>query len=60
MAFPTVSAEEMRAGQIMTGAAMAAFIGARFAPRHSQAIRAWVLTIYLVGIGACVVWFMIS
>jgi hypothetical protein len=58
MMLPTVSADEMRAGQIMTGAAMAAFIAARFAPRHGRAIRAAVLTIYVTGIAAFIVWFL--
>ncbi len=59
MTFAPVSAQEMQAGQMLTGLVLAAFIGARFLPRHAARIRVAALAIYLAGIAAFIVWFLI-
>ena len=49
--FGTVSGEEMRMARLVTGAAMAAFIGVGFAPglrEHARAIRWALLGLYLM------------
>lgn len=55
--FSTVSNEEMQAAQIVTGAAMAAFITVGLVPalrRHAAVIRAAVVVLYLLACGALV------
>jgi hypothetical protein len=55
----TVSGDEVRAAQILTGATMAIWLLVGVAPglrRHGRAIRAFVLAAYLVGCGAFLVW----
>ena len=49
--FGTVTGEEMRMARLVTGAAMAAFIGVGFAPglrEHARAIRWALLGLYLL------------
>ena len=49
--FAAISVEDMRIAQIVTGAAMAAFIGVGLAPglrRHSGTIRRALLVAYLL------------
>ena len=55
----TVSGDEVRAAQILTGAAMAIWLLVGVAPglrRHGRAIRTFVLAAYLIGCLALVVW----
>jgi hypothetical protein len=55
----TVSSDEVRAAQVLTGVAMAVWLMVGLAPglrRHAATIRAVVLAIYLVGGGAYVLW----
>jgi hypothetical protein len=55
----TVSGDEVRAAQVLAGAAMAVWLAVGLAPglrRHATTIRAAVLAIYLVGGGAYVLW----
>ncbi|MBN9562099.1 MAG: hypothetical protein J0H14_15435 [Alphaproteobacteria bacterium] len=55
----TVSADEVRAAQVLTGLAMAIWLMVGLAPglrRHATTIRVIVLAVYLVGGGAYVVW----
>jgi hypothetical protein len=55
----TVSGDEARAAQVLTGVAMAVWLMVGFAPglrRHATTIRAVVLAIYLLGGGAYVLW----
>jgi hypothetical protein len=59
MTFPTVTAKEMRAGQMLTWSVLAAFIGARFLPSHARQIRVAALGIYLAGIAAFIIWFLV-
>ena len=40
LAVPPVNPEDVRAGQVMTAAAMAVFVGARFLPQYAWRIRA--------------------
>jgi hypothetical protein len=49
--FGTVSGEEMRTARLITGAAMAAFIGVGFAPglrEHARTIRVALIALYLL------------
>jgi hypothetical protein len=59
MTLPMVSAEEMRAGQLLTGFAMVAFLAAGFLPRYGRQLRLATLAVYLVGIAGFIVWFLI-
>ncbi len=55
----TVSGDELRAAQVLTGAAMAVWLMVGLAPglrRHAGPIRAAVLAAYLIGCGAFLVW----
>ena len=57
--FSTVSGEEMQAARIATGATMALWIGAGLVPglrQHASAIRAAVLTLYLLTFGGFVIY----
>jgi hypothetical protein len=56
--FSAVSGEDMRTAQIVTGVAMALFVGVSVAPglrRHTAAIRLALLVVYLVVCGVFVV-----
>ncbi len=56
--FSTVSGEEMQAARIVTGAAMALWIGVGLVPglqRHARAIRRAVLALYLLTVGGFVI-----
>ncbi len=49
--FGTVTGEEMRMARLVTGAAMAAFIGVGFVPalrEHARAFRVALLALYLL------------
>jgi hypothetical protein len=59
MDFPPVSPEEMRASQLLTGFVMAAFVGAAFFPRHAVRIRAVTLGLYLAGIAALIIVYLL-
>lgn len=53
--FGPVSAEDMRAAQIITGAAMALWLSIRFVPglqRHATRAQIGVLVLYLIGCAA--------
>jgi len=53
--FGPVSAEDMRAAQIITGAAMALWLGIRFVPglqRHAGRAQGTLLVLYLIGCAA--------
>ena len=55
--FSAVSGEDMRAAQIVTGAAMAAFIGVGLVPAfrpHAAMIRGVLLVLYLITCAAVV------
>ena len=55
--FASVSAEDMRAAQIVTGATLAAFIGVGLVPglrQHAARIRAVLLAAYLLAFAALV------
>ena len=55
--FSAVSSEEMHAAQVVTGAAMAAFVVAGLIPglrRHAPTIRGILLVVYLVTCAAFV------
>ena len=55
--FDSVSAEDMRAAQIVTGATLAAFIGVGLVPglrEHAVRIRAILLVVYLLAFGIVV------
>lgn len=55
----TVSVDEVRTAQVLTGVAMAVWLMVGLAPglrRHATAIRGIVLAIYLAGVGGYVVW----
>jgi hypothetical protein len=57
--FDAVPAEQMRQAQIVTGFAMAAFIGAGVVPGlrpYAATIRLVLLVVYLVACGAFVAW----
>jgi hypothetical protein len=59
MTFPTVTADEMRAGQLLTGFVMAAFVGAYLVPGRARQIRIGALAIYLAGIAGFILWFLL-
>lgn len=57
--FSTVSVEEMQAARIVTGAAMALWIGVGLVPglrQYAGAIRRAVLTLYLLAFGGFVIY----
>jgi hypothetical protein len=57
--FSAVTAEQMRQAQIITGLAMAAFIGIGVVPglrQHAGRIRLALLTAYLMACGVFVAW----
>jgi len=60
--FGTVSGEVMRTAQIVTGAAMALWLGAGLVPglrKHAGRIRVAVLVLYLLTLGGFVVYLML-
>lgn len=59
MTFPTISVDEMRAGQMLTGFTVASWLLAGVVPRYGHIIRVCVLAFYLTGIAAFVIWFLI-
>jgi hypothetical protein len=55
----TVSVDEVRTAQVLTGVAMAVWLMVGLAPglrRHAATVRGIVLAIYLAGVGGYVVW----
>ena len=50
MILDQVSASQMRAGQILTGATMAGFIGARLFRGHTRNIRLAITALYIVAV----------
>jgi hypothetical protein len=60
--FDAVSGDQMRAAQIITGAAMALFVGIGVVPglrRHAATIRLVLLAAYLVACIAFVAWVLL-
>ncbi|MBN8905781.1 MAG: hypothetical protein J0H99_03970 [Rhodospirillales bacterium] len=50
MRFDGLSPDVMQAGQILTGATMAAWLLAGMLPRHRARVRAALLVLYLAGV----------
>jgi hypothetical protein len=56
MTFSAVSPETWRTARVLTGVAMAAFLAARYVPRHTWLIRAMTLAAYLAALAGFIVW----
>ena len=59
MAFEAITAIEMQAAQILTGATMVAWMAARYAGGNARRIRQAVLGLYLVGVVAFVLYVLV-
>ena len=55
----TVSAEEMQAGQLLTGITLVIFLLAGFFPAHASRIRIATGVVYAAGMGAFLLHFML-
>ena len=59
MAFSALTADEIRAAQLFTGAAMALLVSARFVPRLRRAYLLGVTALYLAGIAVFAVYYVL-